>query len=200
MNREIYKEYGISENLIELSEQVEKEISPVFEKIDEVCEYNTMKVLRAFQDHQISDMHFGSTTGYGYGDIGRDTTEEVFSQVLKAEDSIVRSQFISGTHALTVTLFALLRPGDILLSITGKPYDTLDEVIGIVDNPSSLKSYNVNFEKIDLKVDEGNHENDDFDYEAIQARLKKENVKVIELQRSKGYSTRKSISIEQVER
>lgn len=200
MNKEAYKEYGISDKIIELSEQVEKEINPVFKKIDEVCEYNTIKVLKAFQDKHISDMHFGSTTGYGYGDIGRDTTESVFSQVLKAEDSIVRGQFISGTHALTVTLFALLRPGDTLLSITGKPYDTLDEVIGIVDNPSSLKSYQIQFEQIDLKIDEANHENDDFDYEAIQNRLKQGNVRVIEIQRSKGYSTRKSISIEQIEK
>ena len=200
MNKEAYKEYGISDKIIELSEQVEKEIEPVFKKIDEVCEYNTIKVLKAFQDNHISDMHFGSTTGYGYGDIGRDTTEKVFAQVLKAEDSIVRGQFISGTHALTVTLFALLRPGDTLLSITGKPYDTLDEVIGIVDNQSSLKSYQIHFEQIDLKIDETNHENDDFDYEAIQNRLKKGHVKVIEIQRSKGYSTRKSIGIEQIEK
>lgn len=158
MNYLAYKEYGISDKLIELSAKVEEEIEPVLKKIDDVCEYNTMKVLKAFQDNNISDMHFGSTTGYGYGDIGRDTTEKVFAQVLKAEDSLVRGQFISGTHALTVTLFGLLRPGDTLLSITGKPYDTLDEVIGIVDNPSSLKSFGVNFEKIDL-ID------DDFDYE-----------------------------------
>lgn len=200
MNKDAYKEYGISDKIIDLSEQVEKEIEPVFKKIDEVCEFNTIKVLKAFQNNNISDMHFGSTTGYGYGDIGRDTTEKVFSEVLKAEDSIVRGQFISGTHALTVTLFALLRPGDTLLSITGKPYDTLDEVIGIVQNPSSLKSYKVNFEQIDLKIDEKNHENDDFDYEAIQNRLKQGNVKVIEIQRSKGYSTRKSIGIEQIEK
>ena len=193
MNYQAYKEYGISDKLIELSAKVEKEIEPVLKKIDDVCEYNTMKVLKAFQDNSISDMHFGSTTGYGYGDIGRDTTERVFAQVLKAEDSLVRGQFISGTHALTVTLFGLLRPGDTLLSITGKPYDTLDEVIGIVDNPSSLKSFGVHFEKIDLKQD-------DFDYEAIEERIKKGNVKVIEIQRSKGYSTRKSIKIEQVEK
>ena len=192
MNYLAYKEYGISEKLIELSAKVEEEIEPVLKKIDDVCEYNTMKVLKAFQDNNISDMHFGSTTGYGYGDIGRDTTEKVFAQVLKAEDSLVRGQFISGTHALTVTLFGLLRPGDTLLSITGKPYDTLDEVIGIVDNPSSLKSFGVNFEKIDL-ID------DDFDYEKIEERVKQSNIKVIEIQRSKGYSTRKSIKIEQVE-
>ena len=192
MNYLAYKEYGISDKLIELSAKVEEEIEPVLKKIDDVCEYNTMKVLKAFQNNNISDMHFGSTTGYGYGDIGRDTTEKVFAQVLKAEDSLVRGQFISGTHALTVTLFGLLRPGDTLLSITGKPYDTLDEVIGIVDNPSSLKSFGVNFEKIDL-ID------DDFDYEKIEERVKQSNIKVIEIQRSKGYSTRKSIKIEQVE-
>ena len=192
MNYLAYKEYGISDKLIELSAKVEEEIEPVLKKIDDVCEYNTMKVLKAFQDNNISDMHVGSTTGYGYGDIGRDTTEKVFAQVLKAEDSLVRGQFISGTHALTVTLFGLLRPGDTLLSITGKPYDTLDEVIGIVDNPSSLKSFGVNFEKIDL-ID------DDFDYEKIEERVKQSNIKVIEIQRSKGYSTRKSIKIEQVE-
>ena len=190
MNKEAYKEYGISDKIIELSEQVEKEVKLVFEKIDEVCENNTIKVLRAFQNNHISDVHFGSTTGYGYDDIGRDTTE----------DSIVRGQFISGTHALTVTLFALLRPGDTLLSITGRPYDTLHEVIGIVDNPSSLKSYQVQFEEINLIMDEKNHENDDFDYEAIRKRLKQGNVKVIEIQRSKGYSDRKSISIEQIEK
>lgn len=192
MNYLAYKEYGISDKLIELLAKVEEEIEPVLKKIDDVCEYNTMKVLKAFQDNNISDMHFGSTTGYGYGDIGRDTTEKVFAQVLKTEDSLVRGQFISGTHALTVTLFGLLRPGDTLLSITGKPYDTLDEVIGIVDNPSSLKSFGVNFEKIDL-ID------NDFDYEKIEERVKQSNIKVIEIQRSKGYSTRKSIKIEQVE-
>ena len=192
MNYLAYKEYGISDKLIELSAKVEEEIEPVLKKIDDVCEYNTMKVLKAFQDNNISDMHFGSTTGYGYGDIGRDTTEKVFAQVLKAEDSLVRGQFISGTHALTVTLFGLLRPGDTLLSITGKPYDTLDEVIGIVDNPSSLKSFGVNFEKIDL-ID------DDFDYEKIEEKGEQSSIKVIEIQRSKGYSTRKSIKIEQVE-
>lgn len=193
MNKQIYKEYGISDRIIQLAEETENEIKPIFEKIDDVCEYNTMKVLKAFQENNISDMHFGSTTGYGYGDIGRDTAEKVFAQVLKAEDSLVRGQFISGTHALTVTLFALLRPGDTLLSINGKPYDTLDEVIGIVDNPSSLKSFGINFEQIDLKED-------DFDYIAIEERLKKNKVKVIEIQRSKGYSTRKSIGINQVEK
>ena len=189
----MYEQFGISKEIEELSIKVEKEIEPIFKRIDNICEINSLKVLNAFQKNQISDMHFGSTTGYGYGDIGRDTIEKVFSDVLKAEDSLVRSQFISGTHALTVTLFALLRPGDTLLSITGKPYDTLDEVIGIKENPSSLKSYGINFEKIDLI-------NNDFNYEEIERRLKEGKVKVIEIQRSKGYSARKSIKIEQVEK
>ena len=186
-------ENGISKDLENLSNKIEKEIEPVFKNIDMVCQYNSLKVLSAFQKNQISDMHFGSTTGYGYGDVGRDTIEKVYCDIFKAEDALVRSQFISGTHALTVTLFALLRPEDTLLSITGKPYDTLDEVIGIKDNPSSLKSYGINFEKIDL-ID------NDFDYEKIEERLKKSKVKVIEIQRSKGYSARKSIKINQLEK
>ena len=191
MNR--YKNFGTSDKVADLANEVQKEIKLVFEKIEEVCEYNSLKVLKAFQNNQISDMHFNQTTGYGYGDIGRDTTEKVFAEVLGAEDALVRGQFISGTHALTVALFAFLRPGDTLLSITGKPYDTLDEVIGIVDNPSSLKSFGVNFEKIDLV-------NDEFDYQAIEDRLKQGKVKLIEIQRSKGYSTRKSITIDELEK
>lgn len=189
----MYSALGISEKVINLANEAEENIKDVFKDIDKIEEYNSMKVLSAFQKNEISEIHFNSTTGYGYGDIGRDTTEKVFADIFKAEDSIVRGQFISGTHALTVTLFALLRPGDTLLSITGKPYDTLDEVIGIVDNPSSLKSYNINFEQIDLK------QNSEFNFEEIEKRLKKGNVKVIEIQRSKGYSTRKSITIEKLE-
>ena len=138
-------------------------------------------------------MHFQSTTGYGYSDIGRDTIEKVFAEVLGAEDSLVRSQFISGTHALTVTLFALLRPNDTLLSITGKPYDTLDQIIGIEENESSLKAFGVKYEQIDLK-------DNDFDYEEIEKRVKKGNIKVIEIQRSKGYSTRESLVIDKLEK
>lgn len=189
----MYKEFGISEKIINLSEEIEKDIEPVFKKINKICEYNSLKVLKAFQKNNISDMHFNQTTGYGYGDIGRDTCEKVFADILKAEDALVRGQFISGTHALTVALFAFLRPGDTMLSITGKPYDTLDEVIGITENPSSLKSFGVKFEKIDL-ID------NDFDYEQIAERLKQSKVKLIEIQRSKGYSTRKSIKIEDAEK
>ena len=182
----------LSEKINDLKKQVEKDITSVFEEINEICEYNSAKVLNAFQKNKISEVHFNQTTGYGYGDIGRDTCEKVFADILKAEDCLVRGQFISGTHALTVALFAFLRPGDTMLSITGKPYDTLDEVIGIVDNPSSLKSYGINFEKIDL-VD------NKFDYEKIEERLKRGKVKLIEIQRSRGYSTRKSININEVE-
>ena len=189
----MYQEFGISEKIIELSKETQKEIEPIFKKIEEISECNSLKVLKAFQNNNISDMHFNQTTGYGYGDIGRDTCEKVFAEVLSAEDSLVRGQFISGTHALTVALFAFLRPGDTMLSITGKPYDTLDEVIGITENPSSLKSFGVNFEKIDLI-------NNDFDYNAIEERLKKDKVKLIEIQRSKGYSTRKSIKLDDLEK
>ena len=189
----MYENFGISKEIEELSNKVQKDIEPVFDKIDKICEINSLKVLEAFQKNQISDMHFGTTTGYGYGDVGRDTIEKVFSDIFKSEDSLVRSQFISGTHALTVTLFALLRPGDTLLSITGKPYDTLDEVIGIKENPSSLKSYGINFEKVDLVDNE-------FDYGKIEEKLKEKKIKVIEIQRSKGYSNRKSIKIDQLEK
>ena len=187
------KEFGIKKDIIELSKKVEKEIKPQFEQIEKICEKNSLKVLKAFQDNRISEVHFGSTTGYGYDDIGRDTIEKVFAQVLGAEDALVRNQFISGTHALTVALFAFLRPGDTMLSINGKPYDTLDEVIGIVENKSSLKSYGINFEKIEL-ID------NDFNYEEIQNTLKNKKIKLIEIQRSKGYANRKSISIEKVEK
>lgn len=189
----MYKEFGISDDIYELIIKSENELKDIFEEIDKVAEYNSLKVLKAFQDNKISEIHFGSTTGYGYNDIGRDTIEKVFSQVLGAEDSLVRSQFISGSHALTVALFAYLRPGDTMLSITGTPYDTLHEVIGIIDNDSSLKSFGINYEQIDL-ID------DDFDYETIKEVIQNKKIKLIEIQRSKGYSTRKSITIDKLER
>ena len=185
----MYKELGISDSVVELSKKVEKDVEGVFKEIDEVCEFNTAKVLRAFQKYNISDMHFGTSTGYGYGDVGRDTAEKVFAEVLGAEDCLVRNQFISGSHALTVALFAFLRPGDTMLSICGKPYDTLDAVIGIEENNSSLKSFGVKYEQIDM-VD------NDFDYEKIKERVLQGNVKLIEIQRSRGYSTRRSITMD----
>ncbi len=165
----------------------EKLLQKKFLEIDEIEMLNTKKVLEAFQKYQVSESDFASTTGYGYNDIGRDKIECIFADVLGAEKALVRSQFISGSHALTVALFALLRPGDLLLSISGKPYDTLDEVIGIKENASSLASYNIHYEQIDLV-------NDDFDEELIVEFLRNHSVKVIEIQRSKGYSTRKSLS------
>lgn len=189
----MYKEEGISEKTMNLVLEAEKEIQSTFQKIEEIETYNSLKVLHAFHKNQISEMHFGSTTGYGYGDIGRDAIENIFKDIFKAEDALVRTQFISGSHALTVTLFGLLRPKDTLLSITGKPYDTLDEVIGIKENPSSLKAFGVHYEQIDLVEDE-------FDTPSIIQKLKEKKIKVIEIQRSKGYSTRKSISIEKVQK
>ena len=189
----MYKQFGISDEVIKMAKIAEEQVKDVFNKIDEVCEYNSLKVLNAFQKYHVSDIHFNSTTGYGYSDIGRDTIEQVYSEILHTEDSLVRSQFISGTHALTVALFAFLRPGDTLLSICGKPYDTLDEVIGIVDNPSSLKAHQVKYEQIDLI-------NEDFDYEKIRERVSQKNVKLIEIQRSRGYSLRDSIALDKMEK
>ena len=177
----------MDEKIIKLVKDSEKELDEEFKKIDEICEYNSLKVLNAFWNNKLSESHFSQTTGYGYDDIGRDVIEKIYAEIFGAEDALVRSQFISGSHALTVALFAYLRPGDTMLSISGLPYDTLHEVIGIVPNDSSLKSFGVNYEQIDLI-------NDDFDYEKIEERLKKSKIKLIEIQRSKGYSTRKSIS------
>ena len=189
----MYKEFGIKEDIIELSKKVEKDLAPIFKSVEEVEEYNSLKVLSAFQKYNLSEMHFNGTTGYGYGDIGRDTIENIFAEVFKAEDSLVRTQFISGTHAISTLLFGILRPNDTLISISGKPYDTLDEVIGIVENKSSLQSYGVKYEQIELV-------NDDFNYNAIEERVKKGNIKLIEIQRSRGYSTRKTIDLEKVEK
>ena len=189
----MYQEFGISKEVEDLANISEKEVEAVFKEINRTCEKNSLKVLKAFQSNNLSEIHLGSTTGYGYNDIGRDTIEKIYAEIFKAEDSLVRNQFISGSHALTVTLFALLRPGDTLLSITGEPYDTLHEVIGIRENPSSLKAFNINYEQIDLVHNE-------FDYEKIKETLKNKKIKVIEIQRSRGYSTRKAITINQLEK
>lgn len=164
-----------------------------FKKIDDNKFFFSEQVLNSFKKNNLSENAFNSTTGYGYNDLGREIIEKVYADIFKSESAVVRSQFISGSHALNVTFFALLRPGDLLLSISGCPYDTLHEVIGIKENPSSLASFNINYHEIDLV-------NDDFDYEAIDSYLKNTKVKVIEIQRSKGYSTRKSLSIEKLEK
>ena len=175
----------------ELVKKAEIECSDIFKKIDENELFFSNLVLNAFREENVSENCFNMTTGYGYNDLGRDTIERVFSRVLKGEASLVRNQFISGSHALSTTLFALLRPGDTMLSITGLPYDTMHEVIGIKENPSSLKSFGIHYEQIDLI-------NDKFDIPSIIKKLKEKKIKLIEIQRSRGYSTRKSILIDDI--
>ena len=172
--------------------ELEKNLEKEFKKVDEIEYFNSQKVLNAFWECGVNEAHFNATTGYGYSDIGRDKLEEVYSKIFKSEDALVRIQFISGTHAISTALFALLRPGDLLLSITGRPYDTLSSVIGFDNNASSLKSFGINYAEIAL-VD------DDFDVVKIVDYLKNNKVKVIEIQRSRGYSTRKSITINSLE-
>lgn len=191
----MYNKLGISEKIIKLAKETEKEIKEIFGKIESNCENNSLKVLSAFQKNNLTEMHFNTSTGYGIGEAGRDKIEDIYSQIMQAEDSLVRTQLISGTHALAVTLFALLRPNETIISITGEPYDTLQTVIGIgkEESKSSLKSFQINYEQIDLK-------DNDFDIEKIKERLSKKDVKVVEIQRSRGYSTRKSLTIEKIER
>ena len=177
----------------EMIEKAEQMILPIFNEIDRSIFENSKKVLRAFHNNNISEIHFNSTTGYGYNDIGRDAIEKVFAEVLDAESALVRNQFISGSHALNVAFFSILRPGDTMLSISSEPYDTLKEVIGITPNDSSLKSFGVEYEQVDL-ID------GDFDDETIQEKLREKFYKLIHIQRSRGYSTRESLTIGKLER
>ena len=185
----------INNKVKEIITKEENELKEQFAIIDDICEYNSDKVLSAFQKHQVSEIHFNETTGYGYGDLGREVIEKIYADIFNTEDALVRGQFISASHALTVTLFGLLRPNDIMLSISGKPYDTLDSVIGLTENNSSLKSFGIKYEQIDL-ID------NDFDYEKIQERLSntESKIKLVEIQRSRGYSLRESISLEKIEK
>ena len=182
--------YDLEKLIKEVDEEIIKDKK--FNYIDNVEEYYSNLIIKSFKEEQLSTSDLYGTTGYGYGDVGRDKIDRIFAHVLDSESALARSQFISGTHALTVTFFGLLRPGDTLLSITGKPYDTLDEVIGIRDNPSSLKSFGINFDYIDLK-------NNEFDLDKIKEYLKNHKVKVIEIQRSRGYSSRDSVSINKID-
>lgn len=183
----------MNKNTLEYIQKCEEKLQKKYQEIDNISLYNSNKVLSAFQKNKVSESHFNGTTGYGYNDEGRDIIEKVYKDIFVAEDALVRTQFISGTHAISTTLFALLRPNDIMLSISGKPYDTLDEIIGLKENPSSLKSYGIKYMEIDLIEN-------DFNYEKIKEVLTHNKIKLIEIQRSKGYSTRESLSIEKIEK
>lgn len=186
--------FSFSNELIELSNQVEEELKPIFAKYDDIEMFNSSKILKAFQDNMLTSSDFAEVTGYGYSHPGRDKLEKIYAQIYGAEDSLVRPQIMTGTHALSLTLFGLLKYGDTFVSISGEPYDSLKTVIGIEgESKNSLIENGVKFEMIDLV-------NDDFDIPAIQKRLKKSKVKLVEIQRSRGYSHRKSLTIEKIER
>lgn len=192
MKREgMYSTLGISEPVLKFGENILEELKERFEAIDEMAEWNQLKVLKAMQDNRVSDIHFAATTGYGYNDLGRDTLEAVYASVFHAEDALVRPQLISGTHALHVALSSNLRPGDELLSPVGKPYDTLEEVIGIRESVGSLKEYGVSYQQVDL-LEDGS-----FDFDGIRAAIR-ENTKMVTIQRSKGYATRPTLSVERI--
>ena len=178
-------------NILKLIEEFESNNQEKFKELDDISFLNSKKVLTSFRENNVNALDFCGTNGYGYDDVGRDKIERIFADVLGGEDALVRPQLISGTHALTVCFFGLLRPGDTLLSINGKPYDTLDEVIGLRENPSSLKAFQVKYDQIALV-------NNDFDYNKIATYLKTNPVKVIEIQRSVGYANRDTIDIEKI--
>ena len=182
----------IDKNIERIVNTEEQNLKDIFNKIDDQTLKNSKKVPDSFHKHNLSSNDLYGTNGYGYNDIGRDKIDSIFADIFNAESGLVRNQFISGSHAITIVLQALLRPNDTLLSITGTPYDTLHEVIGIKDNNSSLISYGVNYKEIDL-ID------NDFDYESIKEELNN-NIKVIHIQRSRGYSTRESLDIKKVEK
>ena len=187
----MYRELGIGEEVLRFGAGIEEELRERFAGIDAVAEYNQMKVIRGMQVNRVSDIHFAATTGYGYNDLGRDTLEDVYASVFHGESALVRPQLISGTHALHVALSGNLRPGDELLSPVGKPYDTLEEVIGIRDSVGSLKEYGVTYRQVDL-LEDGS-----FDYEGIENALN-DRTKLVKKQRSKGYATRPTLSVARI--
>ena len=190
----MYEEIGISEKVVEMSKEVEKELVDIFAKLDENCMKASSKVLKAFQDNKVSTTDFIEVTGYGYYDGGREKLERVYSQIFGAEDALVRPQIMSGTHALSLTLFGLLKYGDTMVSISGEPYDTLKSVIGLAgDSENSLIKHGIKYEEIDL-IDS------DFDYEKIAERVRQGSVKLIEIQRSRGYAQRKSLTMDKIEK
>ena len=185
------RKFGLSDKAIELGDKYEKELEERFKKIDETAEYNQLKVIKAMQDNRLSDIHFASSTGYGYNDIGRETLESVYASIFNTEDALVRPQITCGTHALTIALSANLRPGEELLSPVGKPYDTLEGVIGIHPSTGSLAEFGITYRQVDLLPDGG------FDYEGIKAAIN-EKTKLVTIQRSKGYQTRPTLSVERI--
>lgn len=187
----IYRELGVSDQVYAYGERILASLKERFEAIDQVAEYNQMKVIKAMQENRVSDIHFAATTGYGYNDLGRDTLESVYASAFHGEAALVRPQLTSGTHALCVALSGNLRPGDELLSPVGKPYDTLEEVIGIRESVGSLKEYGVSYRQVDLLPDGS------FDFDGIRRALN-EKTKLVTIQRSKGYATRPTLSVERI--
>ncbi len=187
----IYQELGVDPKVLDFCTKIEDKLSGRFQEIDQIAEFNQLKVLKAMQKNRLSDIHFAATTGYGYNDIGRDTLESVYADVFEAEDALVRPQLISGTHALTVALSGNLRPGDEILSPVGKPYDTLEGVIGITPTKGSLAEFGITYSQVDLLPDGG------FDWEGIRAAIKP-NTKLATIQRSKGYADRPTLSVERI--
>lgn len=188
---EMYRKQGISEEVLQLSEEVLNTLKSRFDKIDEIAEYNQMKVLAAMQKNRVSEAHLGTSTGYGYNDIGRDTLEDIYADVFHTEAALVRPQITCGTHALTVALAGNLRPGDEVFSPVGLPYDTLQGVIGIREEKGSLAEYGITYNQADLKEDGS------FDYEAIRKGIN-ERTRLCTIQRSKGYAGRPTFSVEQI--
>lgn len=187
----LYKEMGISENVCHFGESILEKLTERFRQIDETAEYNQLKVLKAMQENRVSEACLLGTTGYGYNDIGRDTLEAVYASIFHTEDALVRPQITCGTHALALALMSNLRPGDELLSPVGKPYDTLEEVIGIRESKGSLAEYGISYRQVDLLADGS------FDYEGIKNAIN-ENTKLITIQRSKGYQTRPTLSVARI--
>lgn len=188
---EMYQGFKIDKKVLEFCRELESSLQQRFYKIDSVAEFNQLKVIKAMQDNRVSDVHFAATTGYGYNDLGRDTLESVYAAVFHAEAALVRPQLTCGTHALSIALSGNLRPGDEILSPVGKPYDTLEGVIGIKESKGSLAEYGITYAQVDLL------ENGDFDYEEIRNAIN-ERTKLITIQRSKGYAARRTLSVEQI--
>ena len=188
---EMYQKMGIDNDVYTYGQKIAEELKERFAAIDETAEYNQLKVLHAMQKNRVSDIHFAATSGYGYNDLGRDTLEDVYADTFHAEAGLVRPQITCGTHALAVALAANLRPGDELLAVSGKPYDTLEEVIGIRPSNGSLAEYGITYQQVDLKADSS------FDLDGIRAAIN-EKTKMVHIQRSKGYQTRKTLSVTEI--